>query len=248
MRWLRQKYKQGNSLPRNAGTAPPLLRARNLAVRSQRSQVHRRVSRAGHPLPLPRQQHTGPVGTPAGPGSQLTPAAKAHGAPGAVRIARRVRRGGRGDPPGAILAGRPGPTQLPAKRQVIPRSRGTDPEPPCPRGLHGTDGVGPALLSPGSAPVRWLLMDGYVYDICDDQDHPPWQEGRSLRRYYSLLRSFKALHRLRAARPTPSLSSPSCYGPDTPPTSTAGRARRSAARGRIAGQADYAKPAYSCWL
>jgi hypothetical protein len=62
---------------------------------------------------------------------------------------------------------------LPAKRQVTPRSRGTDPEPPCPRGLHGTDGVGPALLSPGSAPVRWLLMDGYVYDICDDQDHPP---------------------------------------------------------------------------
>jgi len=27
-------------------------------------------------------------------------------------------------------------------------------------------------------PVRWLLMDGYVYDIRDDQDHPPWQEGR----------------------------------------------------------------------
>jgi len=65
-----------------------------------------------------------------------------------------------------------------------------------------TDGVGPALLSPDSAPVRWLLMDGYVYDIRDDQDHPPWQEGRSLRRCYSLLRSFKALHRLRAAPPT----------------------------------------------
>ncbi len=29
-----------------------------------------------------------------------------------MRIARRVRRGGRGDPPGAIPAGRLGPTQL----------------------------------------------------------------------------------------------------------------------------------------
>jgi len=58
------------------------------------------------------QQHTGPVGTPAGPGSQLTPAGKTRGAPGAVRVARRVRRAGRGNPPGAILAGRPGPTQL----------------------------------------------------------------------------------------------------------------------------------------
>ena len=62
---------------------------------------------------------------------------------------------------------------LPAKRQVIPRSRGTDPEPAVPAWAHGTDGVGPALLSPDGAPVRWLLMDGYVYDIRDDQDHPP---------------------------------------------------------------------------
>jgi len=45
-------------------------------------------------------------------------------------------------------------------------------------------------------------MDGYVYDIRDDQDHPPWQEGRPLRRCYSLLHSFTALHRLRAATPT----------------------------------------------
>jgi len=54
-----------------------------------------------------------------------------------------------------------------------PRSRGTDPEPAVPAWAHCTVGVGPALLSPGSAPVRWLLMDGYVYDIRDDQDHPP---------------------------------------------------------------------------
>jgi hypothetical protein len=57
---------------------------------------------------------------------------------------------------------------LPAKRQVIPRSRGTGPEPAMPAWAHGTDGVGPALLSPDGAPVWWLLMDGYVYDIRDD--------------------------------------------------------------------------------
>ena len=67
---------------------------------------------------------------------------------------------------------------LPAKRQVIPRSRGTDPEPAVPGWAHGTDGVGPAPAVPDGVPVRWLLMDGYVYDIRDDQDHPPWQEGR----------------------------------------------------------------------
>src|SRR6202035_25452 len=43
---------------------------------------------------------------------------------------------------------RPGPTQLPARRQAIPRTRGTDPEPAVPAWAHGTDGVGPALLSP----------------------------------------------------------------------------------------------------
>ncbi len=71
---------------------------------------------------------------------------------------------------------------VPAKRQVTPRFRGTDPEPAVPAWAHCTVDVGPAVLSPGGAPVRWLLMDGYVYDIRDDQDHPPWQEGRSLRR------------------------------------------------------------------
>lgn len=54
----------------------------------------------------------------------------------------------------------------------------TEPEPAVPAWAPGTDGVGPALLSHGGALVRWLLMDGYVYDIRDDQDSPPWQEGR----------------------------------------------------------------------
>jgi hypothetical protein len=50
---------------------------------------------------------------------------------------------------------------------------------PCPRGVHGTDGVGPALLSPGGAPVRWPLMDGYVYDI-RRRPGPPALAGRPL--------------------------------------------------------------------
>jgi hypothetical protein len=56
-----------------------------------------------------------------GPGNQLTPAGKTRGAPGAVRVARRVRRAGRANPPGAILAGRPGPTQL--LRRLVPIDR-----------------------------------------------------------------------------------------------------------------------------
>ena len=67
-------------------------------------------SQCRSPLPLPRQ-HTDPVGTPAGPSPRLAPAGKARGAPGALRGARRVRRAGRGNPPGKTLAGRPGPTQ-----------------------------------------------------------------------------------------------------------------------------------------
>ena len=42
----------------------------------------------------------------------------------------------------------------------------------------GTDGVGPPLLGADSTPVRWLLLDGYVYDIRADLDRPPWQKGR----------------------------------------------------------------------
>jgi hypothetical protein len=44
-----------------------------------------------------------------------------------------------------------------------------------PAWAHRTDGVGPALLFPDGAPVA---LAGYVYGIRDDQDHPPWQEGR----------------------------------------------------------------------
>jgi hypothetical protein len=57
---------------------------------------------------------------------------------------------------------------LPAKPPVIPRSPDTDPEPAVLASTLGTNSVGPALLSPDGAPVRWLLMDGYVDDIRDD--------------------------------------------------------------------------------
>ena len=49
-----------------------------------------------------------------------------------------------------------------------PPPPGTGPEPAVPAWAHGTDGAGPALLSPGGAPARRLLMDRYVYDIRDD--------------------------------------------------------------------------------
>jgi hypothetical protein len=39
---------------------------------------------------------------------------------------------------------------------------------PCPRGLTAPTASAPPLLSPDGVPVRWLLMDGYVYDIRDD--------------------------------------------------------------------------------
>ena len=67
---------------------------------------------------------------------------------------------------------------LPAKRQVIPRSQGTGPESADARVGSRHRRRLPALLSADGAPVRQLLMDGYVYDIRDDQDHPSWQEGR----------------------------------------------------------------------
>jgi hypothetical protein len=53
-----------------------------------------------------------------------------------------------------------------------------DPDPAVPAWAPGTDGVGPPLLDAGGTSVRWLLLDGYVYDIRADLDYPPWQKGR----------------------------------------------------------------------
>jgi len=48
-------------------------------------------------------------------------------------------------------------------------------DPPAPEAVLVTS---PALLAADGTPVRWLLAAGYVYDIRDDQDQPPWQKGR----------------------------------------------------------------------
>ena len=109
MRWLRRKY-QGRT-----GLGMPELR-RRFCVPGTWKLAHNGVvsparppcrwsatAIAGRGYPAPTPNHR--------PDLPAEPAAKAHGAPGAVRIARRVRRGGRGDPPGAIPAGRLGPTQ-----------------------------------------------------------------------------------------------------------------------------------------
>jgi hypothetical protein len=64
-----------------------------------------------------------------------------------VRVARRVRRAGRGNPPGAILAGRPGPTQLATAALVSRRAQHT-----CLRTEHGAAAVyPPASYSWGNA-------------------------------------------------------------------------------------------------
>jgi hypothetical protein len=54
----------------------------------------------------------------------------------------------------------------------------TEPDPAVPAWAPGADGVGPPLLAADGTLVRWLLLGGYVYDIRDDQDRPPWQKGR----------------------------------------------------------------------
>jgi len=54
-----------------------------------------------------------------------------------------------------------------------------EPEPTVPVSAPGTDGIGPPLLAAEGVPVRWLLLDRYVYDVRDDQERPSWQKGRS---------------------------------------------------------------------
>ena len=88
MRWIRPSTTEAPA--RDAGTPPPFLRP-GMEVRLQRGRVHRRGQRAGDPLPLPRNT----IPTPWTPGTSPSadPAGKTRGAPGAVRPARRVRRG-----------------------------------------------------------------------------------------------------------------------------------------------------------
>jgi len=68
---------------------------------------------------------------------------------------------------------------LPAKRQVIPRSRGTGPEPAVPAWAHGTDGVGPAPAVPRrrAGPVA---ADGRLRIRHPRRPGPPALAGRPL--------------------------------------------------------------------
>ena len=91
MRWLRHKHQHGNST-----IGMPELRRRFCAPGTWQFAVN-------------GVRFTGASSV----------AVKARGAPGAVRAARRVRRAGRGNPPGAIPAGRPGPTQLTPTRRGL---------------------------------------------------------------------------------------------------------------------------------
>jgi hypothetical protein len=95
MRWIRHKYKHGNTAIGMPELRRRLFRPGTWQFAGQHSQVHRRIQRRGHPLPLSRQQNTDPVDTPAD-SSQLT----------SGKGTRRARCGA------SRTAGRPGPTQL----------------------------------------------------------------------------------------------------------------------------------------
>jgi hypothetical protein len=97
----------------NARAAEALLRPRNLDIRSQRDQAHRRVSRAGHPLPLPRNADTDPVDTPPGDRRKLKPSGQGTRRARCAETRTPGSAGRPGKPTGSNpgTAGRPGLTQ-----------------------------------------------------------------------------------------------------------------------------------------
>jgi hypothetical protein len=110
MRWIRAKYKGKKS---------------RLGMREMRHRfciqgwrfTHNGVVFTGaSSVPVTRYRYRGSkIPTPGlsirQPPPTAEPTGTTRGEPGAVRAARRVRRADRGNPPGATLAGRPGPTQ-----------------------------------------------------------------------------------------------------------------------------------------
>jgi hypothetical protein len=44
--------------------------------------------------------------------------------------------------------------------------------------VPGLDGIGSMLRTQENEPARWLLTEGYFYEVRADQGHPPWQKGR----------------------------------------------------------------------
>src|SRR6185437_2289615 len=107
--WLRRKYKRGRSR-----IGMPEIRRRFCRPGTWQLACNGVTFQGAASVPVTRYRYRGSTipapFTPTASPHQLT-AAKTRGEPGAVRAARRVRRAGRGNPPGAISAGRPGPTQ-----------------------------------------------------------------------------------------------------------------------------------------
>jgi hypothetical protein len=53
-----------------------------------------------------------------------------------------------------------------------------EPSPPVASWVPGLDGIGSILRTPEDRPARWLLTEGYFYEIRADQEQPPWHKGR----------------------------------------------------------------------
>ena len=134
---------------------------------SRRDHHVRRDHGAGNPVPLAREQYPHTMGQQHRDlGSCVTVAIR--GAPDAMRVARPVRRAGRGNGPGAIPAPRPGPTPTSSASATLPRSAPWSNAPPatrcwctCPTGTSAEQ-VAPALaakiqtLPEAAAPVADL--------------------------------------------------------------------------------------------
>src|SRR5215217_7036500 len=91
-----------------ARTPTQVLPARHLAPGPRRATVPWRRHRHGDQVPLPRLPHPDPVDTI----NPVNLTAAFRGEPGAVRVARRVRRAARGNGTVATPSPRPGPTRL----------------------------------------------------------------------------------------------------------------------------------------
>src|SRR5215218_11270754 len=107
-----------------ARTPTQVLPARHLAPGPRRATVPWRRHRHGDQVPLPRLPHPDPVDTI----NPVNLTAAFRGEPGAVRVARRVRRAARGNGTVATPSPRPGPTRLAPRLHQAGRGRRARPE------------------------------------------------------------------------------------------------------------------------
>jgi hypothetical protein len=90
-------------------------------LQAEQQQTPQARDGAGNPLPLAREQHSHTVDQQRRNFSSCL-AAAIRGAPDAMKVARPVRRAGRGNEPGAIPTPRPGPTPTSSAPAAAPRS------------------------------------------------------------------------------------------------------------------------------